>query len=241
MAETMDERATVVEQMRETGELGSPDWEELARRGDERIEALKRARRPRLFVISGPSGVGKDTVIEKMRVRFPDCFFAVTATTRAPRPNEEDGIHYRFLSVDEFERGEREGAFLEAANVYARRYGVLRGPIEDALLEGRDVVVKVDVQGAATIRQRVRNSSSIFLSPESMAELLHRLEVRKTEDKAGLLRRFETAAHELEQALFFDYVVFNEAGELEKTVNRIHEIVTVERARVHQQPVTFTS
>jgi guanylate kinase len=239
VVETKEQQATVVTQMRETGELGSPDWEELARRGDERIEALRSARRPRLFVISGPSGVGKDTVIDQMRQRFPDCFFAVTATTRAPRPNEEDGIHYRFLTVDEFERGEREGAFLEAANVYGRRYGVLRGPIEDALLEGRDVVVKVDVQGAATIRQRVRNSISIFLAPESMAELLHRLEVRKTEDRAGLLRRFETAWHELEAAQAFDYVVFNRAGELQETVNRIHEIVTVERARVHQKPVSF--
>jgi guanylate kinase len=236
---TKDQQATAVATMRQTGELGSPDWEELARRGDERIEALRAGRHPRLFVISGPSGVGKDSVIDLMRQRFPDCFFAVTATTRAPRANEEDGIHYRFLSVEEFERGEREGAFLESANVYGRRYGVLRAPIEDALSEGRDVVVKVDVQGAATIRQRVKHSISIFLAPESMSELLHRLQVRKTEDQAALLRRFETASHELEQARFFDYVVFNEAGKLGRTVDRIHEIVTVERARVRQEPVTF--
>jgi guanylate kinase len=226
-------------QMRQTGDLGSPDWEELARRGDERIDALRAGRRPRLFVISGPSGVGKDTVIDQMRRRFPDCFFPVTATTRPRRRGEEDGIHYHFLSGEEFEQGERDRNFLESANVYGRRYGVLRRPIEDALREGRDVVVKVDVQGAETIRQRVHHSISIFLTPESMSELLHRLRDRKTEDEEGLLRRFETASHELEKARDFDYVVFNRAGELTETVNRIHEIVTVERARVNQPPVEF--
>ena len=106
-------------------EAHSPDWEELARRGDERIAALKAARRPRLFVISGPSGVGKDTVIDRMRERFPECFFAVTVTTRARREKEIDGIHYRFMPVDEFERREAEGDFIETANVYGNRYGVL--------------------------------------------------------------------------------------------------------------------
>jgi guanylate kinase len=226
--------------MRQTGELGSPDWEELARRGDERIDELKAARRPRLFVISGPSGVGKDSVIDLMRQRFPDCFFPVTATTRTRREQEVDGIHYLFLSAEEFERRERQGDFLESANVYGRRYGVLRSPIEAALGEGRDVVVKVDVQGAATIRRRVAHSISIFLAPESTSQLLHRLHARQTEDDAAILRRFETAAHELEAARHFDYVVFNRAGELPETVNRIHEIVTVERARVHQEPVAFT-
>ena len=220
-------------------DLHSPDWEELARRGDERIAALQAARRPRLFVISGPSGVGKDTVIDRMRQRFPECFFAVTATTRPRRDQEVDGVHYRFLSAQEFAAREAAGDFLETANVYGKRYGVLRRPIETALAEGRDVVIKVDVQGAATLRRRVSNAISIFLAPENMAELLNRLRYRKTEDPAALLRRFATASHELEAASTFDYLVFNESGHLEGTVGRLHEIVTVERSRVHQEPVTI--
>lgn len=217
----------------------SPDWEELARRGDERIAALRAAHRPRVFVISGPSGVGKDTVIDRMRERFPECFFAVTVTTRPQREKEIDGIHYRFMAVEEFERREVEGEFIEAANVYGNRYGVLRFPIESALGEGRDVIVKVDVQGAATLRRRIVNSTSIFLAPDSMTELLQRLRVRKTEDHEALLRRFATASHELEAAGAFDYVVFNESGHLEQTVDRLQQIVAVERARLHQLPVTI--
>jgi guanylate kinase len=224
----------------EDDDLHSPDWEELARRGDERIAALLAARRPRLFVVSGPSGVGKDTVIDRMRERFPGSYFVVTATTRPPRANEVDGVHYRFMDLAEFERREAAGEFLEAANVYgSKRYGVLRGPIETALAERRDVFVKVDVQGAATIKRRVVNAISIFLAPESMAELLNRLRSRKTEDPAELLRRFATASHELEAASEFDYLVVNESGHLEWTVDRLHEIVTVERSRVHQAPVTI--
>ena len=240
MARTTDDSALAAVDEREDrdDDLHSPDWEELARRGDERIAALRAERRPRLFVISGPSGVGKDTVIDRMRQRFPECFFAVTATTRPSRVHEVDGIHYRFLSVEEFTAREAAGEFLETANVYGKRYGVLRDPIETALAEGRDVIVKVDVQGAATIRRRVANATSIFLAPENMGELLNRLRLRKTEDPAALLRRFATASHELEAATDFDYLVFNESGSLEQTVERIHEIVTVERSRVHQGPVT---
>lgn len=224
---------------RRDDEPRSPDWEELARRGDERIAALKAVRRPRVFVISGPSGVGKDTVIDRMRERFPECFFAVTATTRSRRETEIDRIHYRFMTMAEFERHEAEGDFIESANVYGHRYGVLRSPIESALGDGRDVIVKVDVQGAATLRRRIVNSTSIFLAPDSMTELLQRLRVRKTEDHEALLRRFATASHELDAAGAFDFVVFNESGHLDQTVDRLREIVSVERSRLHQLPVTI--
>lgn len=123
---------------------GRAAWDEQA---DELIEELRSIARPRLIVISGPSGVGKDTVIEQMRLRHPDYSFAVTATTRARRPGEIDGVHYIFMSRSEFEDARERGAFLEWAEVYGHLYGVPKDRVRRALRAGKNVVVKVDVQG----------------------------------------------------------------------------------------------
>ena len=209
----------------------------MGERADELIGDLRAVHRPRLFVISGPSGVGKDTVIELLRPRCPESYFAVTATTRPRRPGEIDGVHYYFMDDDTFEARHDDGEFLESALVYGYRYGVPRSPIRAALTRGQDVFVKVDVQGAASIRDLVAHSISIFLAPESMAELLHRLHSRKTDDPEALMQRFGTASRELASAWSFDYVVFNEADRTEQTLEQIDAIVAAERSRTRQSVV----
>ncbi len=209
----------------------------LGEQADEQIGDLRAARRPRLFVISGPSGVGKDTVIELLRARYPDAYFAVTVTTRPRRPGEIDGVHYYFLDGATFEARREDDEFLETAVVYGHHYGVPRSPIRAALARGQDVVLKVDVQGAAAIRRLVAHHTSIFLAPESMSELLRRLRARKTDDPEVLMQRFGTASRELASARHFDYVIFNEADRTEETLEQICAIITAEHCRTHQLPV----
>lgn len=211
----------------------------LGERGDDLIGDLRAARRPRLIVISGPSGVGKDTVIEELRVAFPDAYFAVTATTRPRRPGEIDGVHYYFLDDITFDARREDGEFLETANVYGFQYGVPRGPIRSALARGQDVFVKVDVQGAASIRALVEHGVFIFLAPESMAELMRRLRARKTDDPETLMQRFSTASRELSAAFDFDYVIFNESERAELAIEQIRAVVTAEGRRVRQSDVVL--
>lgn len=208
---------------------GRAAWDEQA---DELIEELRSIARPRLIVISGPSGVGKDTVIEQMRLRHPDYSFAVTATTRARRPGEIDGVHYIFMSRSEFEDARERGAFLEWAEVYGHLYGVPKDRVRRALRAGKNVVVKVDVQGAASIRKIIPDAIFIFLAPPSMGELMRRLRGRKTDDPEALMERISTAAHELRRAYEFDYVVFNENDRLEKTLDTIDAVITVEGCKI---------
>ncbi len=210
----------------------------LGQRADQQIAALRSGRHPRLFIISGPSGVGKDAIIEQLRERFPESFFAVTATTRERRPGEIDGVHYIFLTEETFSERLAEGEFLESALVYGvGRYGVLRGPIASAISFGQDAFVKVDVQGAETLRTAIPEAISIFIAPESMQELLRRLQSRKTDDGEALMRRFGTASRELESAPDFDYLVFNEADRLTEAIEHIAAIVVAERCRVHQPQI----
>jgi guanylate kinase len=210
----------------------------LGQRADQQIAALRSGRHPRLFIISGPSGVGKDAIIEQLRERFPESFFAVTATTRERRPGEIDGVHYIFLTEETFSERLAEGEFLESALVYGGgRYGVLRGPIASAISFGQDAFVKVDVQGAETLRTAIPEAISIFIAPESMQELLRRLQSRKTDDGEALMRRFGTASRELESAPDFDYLVFNEADRMTEAIEHIAAIVVAERCRVHQPQI----
>lgn len=211
----------------------------IEERGDAFIADLRARRRPRLFVISGPSGVGKDTVIERLRDLFPDIHFAVTATTRARRPGEIDGIHYYFLDGETFRTREADGEFIETATVYQHRYGVPRTPVRHALARGQDVIVKVDVQGAGSIRALAPKATFIFLAPESMTELLRRLRSRKTEDPDVLMTRFGAASRELLRAREFDYVVFNEMERLTSALDQISAIVYAERARAEQPEIAI--
>ena len=204
---------------------------------DDVIGNLRALRRPRVFIISGPSGVGKDAVIEQLREYFPDAFFAVTATTRDRRPGEIDGVHYFFLDEADFRERLAAGEFLESATVYGNMYGVLRGPVRAALNRGQDVFVKVDVQGAAEIERLVPGAVSVFLAPESASTLLQRLKHRKTDDPAELMNRFATATRELSVATDFDYVIFNRQDRLKEALREIAAIVHAERCRSVQPEI----
>lgn len=205
--------------------------------GDGFLTAIRAGRRARLIVISGPSGVGKDSVIDQLRPLLPDTHFAVTATTRPRRPNEIEGVHYYFLDREDFLRRRDEGEFLEWAVVYDNLYGVPRTPIRTAIERGQDVIVKIDVQGAASIRALAADGAFIFLAPESMTELYRRLSGRKTDDHDALQRRFAEASQELLRAGEFGYVVFNEAARMERAIEEIVAIITAERLRGDQRPV----
>ena len=211
--------------------------EQLGEHADGLLSNLRNVRQPRVFVISGPSGVGKDTVIELMRPLYPNAYFAVTATTRPRRPGEIDGIHYYFLDTSTFLARQAEGEFLESAVVYGHHYGVPRSPIRTAIGRGEDVFIKVDVQGAASIRQLVPDAVMIFLLPESMSTLLQRLRSRKTDDPEALMNRFSTASRELASAQEFDYVIFNESEQVERTLESINAIVRAEQSKVKQPEI----
>jgi guanylate kinase len=205
----------------------------LSRQADALIAEVRAAHRPRLFVISGPSGVGKDTVIDGLRPLLPDFYFAVTATTRERRPGEVDGIHYFFVSDAEFQSDRAEGEFIESAEVYGNWYGVPRRAVRAALRDGRNAIVKVDVQGAATMRQLAPHAVLIFLMPPSLEELFQRLLHRKTDGEQVVLRRMRTAAQELTSVNQFDYVVFNEDERLQDTLDNILAIIRAEQLRVN--------
>lgn len=208
-------------------------------RGDEIIIDLRSLARARLIVISGPSGVGKDTIIDQMRGHYPDMYFAVTATSRERRPGEIDGIHYHFLRREQFDQMIVANEFLEYAEVYGNYYGVPRSAIRDALSKGRDVVVKVDTQGAQTFRHLAPGGVFIFIAPPSIDELARRLRSRKTDDSVALARRLRTAQRELATVEHFDYVIFNESDQEGETVRKIMAILTAERCRLHQPDVSL--
>ena len=211
----------------------------LNAQADELIEELRSMAKPRLIVISGPSGVGKDTVIEHLRLAHPDFVFAVTATTRPRRPGEIDGVHYFFMKRDEFLATRENGGFFESAEVYGHLYGVPKDRVLKALRSSKTVVIKVDVQGASSIREIVPEGIFIFLLPPSMAELMRRLRGRKTDDPGALMSRITTASQELRAALIFDYVVFNENERLDETLATIDAIMTAENCRVSQRHVSI--
>ncbi|HYH11792.1 MAG TPA: guanylate kinase [Thermomicrobiales bacterium] len=205
--------------------------------GDRHIQRLRNVGNPRVFIISGPSGVGKDSVLEQLRLAYPDAQYVVTATSRAMRPGELEGVHYHFIERDEFERQIADGDFIESANVYGNLYGVPRRPIVEGLESGRNVIIKVDVKGAKTLREKISNPVSIFLAPESMAELRERLRSRKTDNEDALNRRFNTASEELDRAEEFDYVVFNESDRLDDAVRQITHIIEAEQQRINPPDV----
>jgi guanylate kinase len=192
------------------------------------------SRSPLLVVISGPSGVGKDAVLAQMRDSHPEIFFAVTATTRPMRDGEIDGHDYIFLSSERFQELLDSEEFLEHAEVYERRYGIPKGGVREALAEGKDVVVKIDVQGAATVRSLAPDALLVFLAAPSMGELERRLASRETETPEQMALRIETARHEMEQSGWFDCVIINETNALDNTVARIIEVI--EKERHHQPP-----
>lgn len=200
---------------------------------------LTQSRQPLLIVISGPSGVGKDSVIQRMKARGLPMNFVVTATTRPPRPEEQPGVDYIFVSHDDFARMIEQGELLEYAIVYNDYKGIPKQQVRDALASGKDVLMRVDVQGAATIRKLAPETLLIFLTTESEQELVKRLSARKTETREGLNLRIATARQEMKRIDDFDYVVVNRDNQLDETVDTILAIIRAEHSRVHKRKVTL--
>ena len=194
---------------------------------------------PLLIVISGPSGVGKDTVIQRMKERNLPFYFVVTATTRPPRPDERHGVDYFFVSHDEFAEMIEQDELLEYAIVYNDYKGIPKQQVRQALDSGMDVILRLDVQGAATIRELSPEAVLIFLTTEDEDELVNRLRTRKTETPEGLKLRIATARQELKRLPEFDYVVINREFQLDETVDTIQAIIHAEHHRVHPRKVTL--
>lgn len=192
-----------------------------------------------LFVLSAPSGTGKDTVINTARAQGMDFFVVPSVTTRQPRPGESEGNPYNFVSKETFEELEGKGELLEHANVHGNWYGQPRQPIRDNLDAGRDVLLKIDVKGAATIRKIVPGAIFIFLVPESMDELAARLENRNTETEEERKRRLEDARTELAEQDWYDYVITNRQGHAEEAAEKLRAIMIAEHSRVHPRQVTI--
>ncbi len=194
-------------------------------------------RYPLLVVISGPAGAGKDSVIRRMKERGLPFHFVVTATDRPPRPGEAHGMDYFFLSTEEFLRLEQEGELLEHAIVYGQHKGIPKQQIREAFASGKDVVMRVDVQGAATIRHMAPEAVLIFLTAESGEELARRLEDRGTDPPEQIARRVGKLAEEMDFLDLFDYVVVNRKGELDRAVDQIVAIMEAEHCRVRPRRV----
>ena len=190
-----------------------------------------------LFVLSAPSGTGKDTVISALRKRGLDFHVVASVTTRAPRAGESEGNPYHFISKEAFDRMIAQNELLEHANVHGNWYGQPMQPIRDNLRAGRDVLLKIDVQGAATVRKKVPGAIYIFLVPGSVEELVERLTQRQTETEAERLRRLADAHKELAQRDHYDYVVVNRQGHLQEAVEYLRAIVLAEHCRTHPRYV----
>lgn len=193
---------------------------------------------PLLVVISGPSGVGKDAVLKSLQKRGLNLHVVVTMTSREPRPGEVDGVDYHFVSKQQFEELREQDGFIEHALVYQDYKGIPRQQIRQAVQSKRDVILRVDVQGARTLRHLFPDAVLIFLIPSHEKEWLERLNNRETETSESLALRLETARTELESLQEFDYVVVNAHERLEETVDAIEAIIKAEHHRVN--PRTFS-
>ncbi|MEZ4859980.1 MAG: guanylate kinase [Caldilineaceae bacterium] len=193
--------------------------------------------RPLLVVISGPSGVGKDATINLLKQSNHPFYFVVTATTRPKRPTEIDGVDYHFISVGDFAEMITAGELLEYAVVYGDYKGIPKQHVRQALASGLDVIMRIDVQGAATIRKLVPNAVTIFLTAENEEELVRRLYERKTEESDKLKMRIATARQELKRIGEFDYVVVNRTDAQDKTAEQVLSIISAEKNRVDWSPV----
>jgi guanylate kinase len=196
--------------------------------------------RPLLVILSGPSGVGKDAVLARLKESGLPIKYITTLTTRPRRDNEKDDIDYRFVSIDIFQEMIKKNELMEWANVYGNWYGVPKRDVEQALDQGQDVMVKVDIQGVITIKKLIPQAISIFLISPTMEELITRLNQRRTESDFDLDIRLKKAEEEIKQLPRFDYVVVNRWGEIDRAVSDIKAIITAEKCRVNPRETTLS-
>ena len=198
---------------------------------------LQRKIDPLLIVISGPSGVGKDSVVTRMAKKKLPFYFVVTATTRPPRVDEDHGVDYFFFSKDQFAEMIEQDELLEYAIVYDDYKGIPKSQIREAFNSGKDVVMRLDVQGAATIHEIYPEALLIFLVTGTEEELENRLRKRRTENPEGMKLRIATARQEVKRVVEFDYVVENRDSKLDEAVNVIEAIINAEHHRVKHRKV----
>lgn len=198
---------------------------------------LPKGYQPLLIVLSGPSGVGKDALLNRMRESGRPFHYVVTTTTRPQRVREKDGVDYHFSSQEKFQQMIDNGQLLEWAEVYGNYYGVPRDEIKRALSKGIDVIVKVDVRGAATIKKILPQAVFIFLMPPSMEELERRLRQRHSESPTELAVRLGKAKEEMSSLSLFDYVIKSYQGKLDDAISQIDDIIATERRRAKPRVV----
>ena len=197
-----------------------PNWDEHRRKGG------------LLIVLSGPSGVGKDSVLDELKKIYPALAKCVTMTTRQPRDGEVDGVDYTFVSVEDFKKRVDEGGFLEYAEVHCNLYGTPRSWVEENLAQGADIVLKIDVQGGLTVKHKMPSAVMVFLLPPSMEELERRLRSRLTETDEEMSVRLLNARKELEQISRYDYVIVNDS--ISKAAEELKAVLIAEHCRIQQ-------
>jgi guanylate kinase len=195
--------------------------------------------KPLLIVLSGPSGAGKDAILSRMKKLAYPARFITTVTTRARRAREKNNVDYHFVSVEDFQKMLKNKELLEWASVYGNWYGVPKAPVKQALAKGQDTIVKVDIQGAATIKKIVPQAVFIFIAPPSRKELARRLSERQTESPFGLALRLKTAGEEMKKLPLFDYVVVSKQDKIDQVVTEIEAIITAEKHRVKPREISL--
>ena len=192
-----------------------------------------------LFILSGPSGVGKDAVLARLKASDYPLKYVTTLTTRPRRVNEKNDVDYHFISAERFQEMIKNNELLEWAEVYGNRYGVPKEPVKQALGQGHSVMLKVDIQGVSNIKKIVPQAVTIFLMPSSIDELERRLKRRHTESAFDMSRRLKIAESEMREMAGFNYVVANREGEIDRAVAEIKAIITAEKCRLNQKEITL--
>lgn len=207
--------------------------------GFEQHHTLAQSKNPLLIVLSGPSGAGKDALIHQLRASGCPIECVTTMTTRAKRPKEKDKVDYYFTSAEEFQELLKQGELLEWAQVYGNWYGIPKKPIKESLARGHDTIVKVDIQGAATLKKIIPEAVFVFLTVPSKEELALRLAQRRTESPFDLALRIKTAEAEIEQISLFDYVIVSNRDKIDMAAEELRAIIAAEKCRVRPRRIVM--
>ncbi|KAI4452978.1 guanylate kinase-related [Holotrichia oblita] len=183
-----------------------------------------------LIIISGPSGAGKGTIYNAVLERMPNIKKSISVTTRSPRPHEQEGVHYYFKTVEQYQQMIADGEFLETASVYSNHYGTPKAAVYETLKKGNDVMFEIDINGARQIKKKYANCVSIYIMTPTFEILEQRLRDRNTETEDSIKRRLGSAKSELSQYSLFDYIVFND--DVETSVKKVINIIEAEKCRI---------